>query len=78
MGPEVELLKDHRQVRANAQHLFWIGGDAGKTTAFPLHRFAIEQDIALLAVFQQVCTAQDGGFARSRAADQADNVALMR
>ena len=62
MGPEVELLKHHRQIRADAQHLFWICGPAVVTAAFPSDRFPLEQDLPLLAVLKQVATAQQGGF----------------
>eukprot|EP00933_Yihiella_yeosuensis_P080183 TRINITY_DN93595_c0_g1_i1.p4 TRINITY_DN93595_c0_g1~~TRINITY_DN93595_c0_g1_i1.p4 ORF type:complete len:175 (-),score=0.62 TRINITY_DN93595_c0_g1_i1:156-680(-) len=58
MRPKVELLKHHRQVGADAQHLFGIARMSVCALAFPDHRLALEQDVALLAVFQQVGTSQ--------------------
>ena len=70
MGPQIELLKHHRQVRADAQHLFGIGGAAVMRIALPLHRFTVKDEIPLLAVFQQVAAAQQRRFARTGRADQ--------
>ena len=76
--PQVELLEHHRQVGADAQHLLAVGGMAVQPGAAPLDRFALEHDVALLAVFQQVGAAQQRRLARSRRADQRHHVAAMR
>jgi hypothetical protein len=75
MGPEVELLEDHRQVGADAGDLLTIGGVAVQALAFPVHGLTLEVDFALLAVLQQVATAQKGGFPRPRGPDQRDDLA---
>ena len=46
-----------------------------RATAAPRDRLALEQDLALLAVFQKIGAAQDGRFARSRRTDQRNHVA---
>jgi len=40
-----------------------VGRAARQALALPGHRLALEQDLALLAVLEQVGTAQDGRFA---------------
>ena len=46
--------------------------------AAPAHGFAFEQDVALLAVFQQVAAAQKSGLARPGRPDQRNHVAFLR
>ncbi len=58
VGPQVELLEHHRQICANADDLIFVGGTAVVAGPFPDDWFPVEQDIAALAVFQQVCAAQ--------------------
>ena len=58
MGPQVELLEYHRQVRADAGDLAAVRRAAVQAGAFPRDRFAAEQHFALLAVLEQVRTAQ--------------------
>ena len=77
MGPQVELLEHHGQVGADAQDLLGIGRAARQPLASPDDWLALEQDFALLAVFQQVAAAQQGRFARSRRSDQRHHVALL-
>jgi hypothetical protein len=52
--PEVELLEHHRQVRADAGDLRPVGRVAGHALALPADGLALEQDLALLAVLEQV------------------------
>ena len=63
MGPQIKLLKDHRQIGANADDLRFVGGMAVVPGAAPQDRLSFEKNFALLAVFQQVCAAQQGRFA---------------
>ena len=78
MSPEIELLKDHRQVGSNAQNLFWIGGMSMVRVAFPGNGFALEQNLALLTVFQKIAAAQKGRLPRTRRADQRNHIAATR
>ena len=58
MGPEVELLEYHAEVGADAQHLLGVTGAAVMAVTTPTDRLTFEHHFALLAVFQQVATAQ--------------------
>ena len=75
MGPQVELLEHHRQVRADAQHLFGVRRAALVAVALPPHRFALKDHLALLAVFEQVAAAQQRRFARAGRPDERDHMA---
>lgn len=74
MRPEVELLKNHRQICPDADHLRMIAGVAARTAAFPDHRFTAKKNVPLLAVFQQIRAAQKRRFARAGRADQRHNM----
>ena len=76
MGPEVELLEDHREVRADPQHLLRVARTPRHALALPVHRLALEEHLALLAVLQQVGAAQEGGLARAGGADERHDLAL--
>ena len=53
-----------------------VGGAAVMARAFPAHGLALEADLALLAVLQQVAAPQQRGFARPGRADQRDHIAF--
>lgn len=74
MRPEIELLKHHRQVCADTDHLVVITGVAVSTGAFPRDGFAAEKNVTFLAVFKQVGTTQKRGFTRPRRADQRNHM----
>jgi hypothetical protein len=73
--PQVELLEHHGKVGADADHLVLVGGVPVQPLALPPHRLAFEQDVALLAVLEQVAAAQKRGLARARGADERDDMA---
>mmetsp|Transcript_22562 Transcript_22562/g.36749 ORF Transcript_22562/g.36749 Transcript_22562/m.36749 type:complete len:215 (+) Transcript_22562:1237-1881(+) len=75
MGPQIELLKHHRQICADAQDLFGIRWAAAMVLALPAHRFPLEQHLALLAVFKQVAAPQKRRLARAGRPDQRHHVA---
>ena len=74
MGPEVELLKHHRQIGADADHLGPVRRVAVKTAAFPMDGFAFKDHVPLLAVLQQVAAAQKGRLPGPGRADQRHNM----
>jgi hypothetical protein len=78
MRPQVELLEDHAQVGADPRHLGPVGGMPAQTLAAPADRLALEADLAVLAVLQQIGAAQQRGLARARGADQRDDMAARR
>ena len=61
--PEIELLEHHAEICPDAQNLVGIFRAAGVALSLPKDWLSFEQNVALLAVFEKVATAQDRGLA---------------
>ncbi|MCY1177199.1 hypothetical protein D9M73_174970 [compost metagenome] len=78
MAPQVEVLENHRQTRAQALQFVRIADPQTEVVMAHVHRFAIEGHAALVGLFEKVDTAQEGALARAAGADQADHVTGLR
>jgi hypothetical protein len=76
VGPEVELLEHHRQVGPDPRDLRAVGGLPRDSLALPAHRFVLEKDLSLLAVLEEVRTAQERRLPRPGRSDERHHLAL--
>ena len=74
MGPQIKLLEYHAKISADMTNLSRVRGAARLGRAAPIYWIAFENYIALLAVFEQICTAQKRGFSGTRRADERNHI----
>jgi hypothetical protein len=76
--PQVEVLKDHRQRRAEALQLLVIRDQGAAAVGAQADRLAVDADAPLVRMFQEIDAAQEGAFPRAGRADDADDIAALR
>ena len=77
MRPKVELLEDHRQVGTQPSDLRGICRTTVVVRRAPANGLTLENNRAFLADFQHIAAAQQGGFPRSRRANQRHHITTL-
>ncbi|RMV09252.1 hypothetical protein ALP17_112272 [Pseudomonas savastanoi] len=72
--PQVEVLKHHRQARADALQLVRVGNTHPVLVADHAHLLAIQAHRAVIGLFEKIDAAQKGTLAGAAGTDQADHV----
>ena len=79
MGPQIELLKNHGQFGADALHLLAICGlTVTGTRITHFNELALNENLAGRWRLQQIDTSQKSAFPGATAAQNGDDVLLMR
>ncbi|KPM82573.1 hypothetical protein AOR10_24605, partial [Vibrio alginolyticus] len=75
--PEVEVLEDHGESGTHAYHLFPVGRFTAVLRLLEADRLAVDDQVALVGLLEQVHAAQKGALAGAGGSDQGDHVALV-